>query len=381
MMTATGARRPTGDEALTSIETLLMEILRAPDRNARLSEWLQGNTPLPLNPLIEPYQWILRGIPAGNRRFPAITALAQTAAQLLKAPAPPNMSAEQSGKFASNLLLLCAGLARAEILAAPLSEVIHTGVMKNMTYVIPPMLALRSALIANQADASYESIWLEMLDGKDSGGLPGDPEAGFEGVRLMPHSEAFPDQPALSAIGKALTVMTMRVETMNDRKAQLEYYLTLVSDTYPGYPWDKQFIIAANDFSWPRWAVEGLPSLCVVTDIQADGSVRAYVWHLILKLLHAWREDAWLQMRNPMCDGVVGDVMLKKEALPYLEIVAPRMEEFRRSWPFKNTKSLEPATASQVVPEICANLRSDGREAIAAEFEVAYRRCRALGWR
>jgi hypothetical protein len=111
---------------------------------------------------------------------------------------------------------------------------------------------LTDALIYNQADNRFLDIWNRKLDGDSSGFLPGGVLEGLDGIAEMP-SEADPDRPDMSALGRALGVFARYLGERVDRRKMFDRYLVgLASRTDSGI-WN-EFPAMADRYQWPDWA-------------------------------------------------------------------------------------------------------------------------------
>src|ERR1051325_9239240 len=114
--------------------------------------WLGGEN-VPFRVFAEPYLWLLRGLPQGDR-FEAEQAFAERVRTFLEES--PDQDAEKSPRMVFNLLKLCAGLPCREQLGAALFAVYERQLQQRLldrTYLeIPLSNCLRAALVPNQID-------------------------------------------------------------------------------------------------------------------------------------------------------------------------------------------------------------------------------------
>ena len=108
--------------------------------------------------------------------------------------------------------MLCAELSCPTQLADLLYDMFQRRKLEGDWQGINLRQALESALITNQRDSRLQAVWHEMLTQRRHEFLTGDEYAGFEGIRLMPTSEATRGEPALDAIGAALAAIATRLE-------------------------------------------------------------------------------------------------------------------------------------------------------------------------
>lgn len=331
-----------GEEIETAAVREMRQLLRAwlerDDWEIRqLTEWLCGKG-LPASDIDqEPYVWLLHGLPLADERFHAETELAARAARLLETQIDLHPPDKHRDELLYNLLMLCAGLSCPTQLAEQLYAILQRRRLTGSHQGISLRQALESALITNQRDDRLRDVWQEMIEGRRHEFLSGDEYAGFEGIRLMPTSEATRGEPALDAIGSALTGMIRHLATRRDRRLEFYRLMDRVLRTYPRQTWKSDLVHMAHEHNWPDWAVSCLPSLYIPLTSE-DGWQVALLWDVFLVILSTtdaeYRIDGWLCNNSPMYDGLVAKVLLSEEACRFLKRVVPLAEVHRLNLQF-----------------------------------------------
>lgn len=357
------------DSEVLELRELLCNWLDAPDwQESQLIEWLQGNCLPALDLDEEPYESLLQGLPLADERYRAETELARRAARLLESPRTVDGSRDGRDKLLYNLLMLSAGLSSPTQLAEPLYEMFQRRRLEGEWQGINLRQALESALITNQRDSRLEDVWLEMLKQRRHDFLTGDEYAGFEGIRLMPASDATRGEPALDAIGTALAAMAAHLEKRRDRRVVFHQLINRVLRTYPGRPtWDNDLVYQAHKNDWPGWAVECLPRLFFTqtnSDL-ANADTRAVVWHYILACVPVSHE---YEISSALCSDRIFEVTLSQSAFHFTQSIAPVLEHNRLSMPYASERAMQGSVADSMAQlEVEARSRNDMEAASALQ--------------
>jgi hypothetical protein len=152
---------------------------------------------------------------------------------------------------------------------------------------------------------------------------PRGPEALVAAAAAKPVPDPLLDP--VKRVGYALTDRIAALEGSDDRRVQLREALASVSSVLPGSEELFSLLVNADEFGWPQWAVECLPSLCI-PHLASDGSKRLLVWHYIAECLEA--ED--LSDVRLLCDGVVLDAAVSDHGWRVVDVVTPVFEAARQ---------------------------------------------------
>jgi hypothetical protein len=300
----------------------------------QLEGWLQGNGLPALDDDEEPYVWLLRGLPLADERYSSEIELAARASRLLETQPDTQAPAPDRDELLYNLLMLCAGLSCPTQLADPLHAMFQRRQLTGVHQSINLRQALESALITNQRDDRLSDVWLEMIRQRGHEFLTGDEYAAFEGVRLMPASEATRGEPAMDAIGAALAAMSAHLEERRDRRLEFHRLINLVLRTYPQRPLSySKLVYEAHDNGWPDWAVSCLPKLFIPLATQEEGWREVLLWEVFVAILESagvdFEREEWLCHDSSMYPGLVTRVRLPEDAFHFLSDIAPKVESNR----------------------------------------------------
>lgn len=298
----------------------------------QLAGWLQGKG-LPAVDDEEPYVWLLRGLPLADKRYRAEIELAARAGHLLETEPDALRHDPERNELLYNLLMLCAGLSCPTQLADPLHSMFQRRLLAGSHQGINLRQALESALITNQRDNRLEGVWLGMLRRRGHEFLTGDEYAAFEGVRLMPPSEAGRGEPAIDALGAALAAMSAHLEERRDRREEFHRLINRVLRTYPSRPTRYADLVEmAHAHRWHDWAVSCLPRLCIPLTVEGGQRV-ALLWEVFVVVLESsganFQIQDWLCRDSPMHEGLVAKVRLHEDAFRFLSDIAPKVESHR----------------------------------------------------
>lgn len=322
------------------MEKLVGDWLPREDWRPELLAWLEGARLPPVGHDDEPYLWVLRGLPEGDRRAAAERTLGERVAALLREQPDVRRSGRWPEQALYNLLMLAAGLAFPEILAEPLHAMFERRAVEGAWLGLGLRHSLREALAANQLDARLLSEWQGMLEGRSGSFLPGYPRDGYAGVLKMPESPEKLGSPSVNALGGALARMAAHLKDKQDRREQFRGLVSLIYHRYylvpdryqwaglQGHPFDRDLLLQADQHRWPKWAVDCLPSHCIV--LQDDEPVRMLVSCVYLAAL----PDRY-QIKGKLCGGQVLDVtMLPNTARGVVSMATVADPERRRvPWP------------------------------------------------
>jgi hypothetical protein len=225
----------------------------SPLDESSLRNWLIGDGLPAVSDSVEPYAWILRGLPPGARRYAYESALAARAAALLD-EAPEVTADPERERFVYNLLMLCAGLSSPDELHAPLGRMLQRRTLVGTCLGVPLHDTLLAALIENQIDSRLLPLWFDMLDGRPDAFLAGSAFDGFTGVSLMPASEADRGNPNQYALSEAIVKLARSLDAMPDRDRQMRHLVRRL----PIYPdrkgWCALLMLTSTRQELPNWA-------------------------------------------------------------------------------------------------------------------------------
>ena len=221
-----------------------------------LIDWLQGYDLPATGHDDEPYLWLLRGLPPADERYELQEELANRVGRILEDSPDESRPGTRPDQMLYNLLMLSAGLNCPDSLADPLYKMLLRGKLKGEWLGVQLNYALRVALALNQLDDRLQPQWEVMLQERRHDFLDGDELDGFEGIRLMPPSADRRGEPALDAIGKALRVIAIHLETEDAPTEEFRSLINRIVETYPGRPtWNLDLLHQANKSHWPDWAM------------------------------------------------------------------------------------------------------------------------------
>ncbi len=208
----------------------------------------EGEFP-PVGGEAEPYAYLLRGLPVGNRRPPAVEEFARRAAALLGER--PDLDDGVDERALYNLFRLCLGLACPDRLAEPLFAMLGGNERLGKYGRNDLRAALRAAMIHNQMDQRLWPVWDRMLKG-EAAELPGRVRDGFEGVAHMPESGEQRSRPDLEKLGWALRRMADELDNAPEREAKFADLLGALRSIWLR-SWNEEFRALSMDFCWPLW--------------------------------------------------------------------------------------------------------------------------------
>ena len=306
--------------------------------HAELVRMLEGVGLPPFGHDEEPYAWIVRGLPLSGERNAAVTELSRRVASLLETEPEKRRLGARPDQVLYNLLLLAASLMHPETLEAPLAAMRKRGALKGDWLGGDLRTALLVAMIKNQSDARLRSFWEKMLAGEEDAFFFTDPYLGFEGILLMPEAAGRAGEPALTAIGAALSRMTeyLTAAHFQERKPRFQDLLTLVEDTYPSRSWPARWIRLADEHRWPAWAVDCVPSLVVPIPPLGGPQQRLFIGNQIAEDRIPELLDG---METALCDGHVLEVTVPAAKASELVRDAKRLDRDRLNNPFPSDKA------------------------------------------
>ncbi len=304
----------------------------------QLIDWLQGYDLPAVGHEDEPFLWLLRGLPTGSERYHAECRFAERVAHLLEADIDLRSSGSRPTQVLYNLFMLAAGLGCPDQLGAALQRTLERQrERRDEWFDLDVRDAFRAALIENQLDSRFYSIWDAMLTGEGDDFLPGNAYDGYDGILRMPPSYTARGKPALEAIGRAQYCMSQHLKHEHDRRPEFRRLIARALQTYPGRPtWEIDLLNQADQHRWPGWAVECLPSLYIRSGKTADGPQTAYVWHYICACVP---EEYDYEIHSELCGGLVFDLKVTADTGEFLRSIAPRFEFLRLRNPFPSDRS------------------------------------------
>jgi hypothetical protein len=339
---------------------------------APLCDWLQGYDVPPAGHDLEPFEWILRGIPPGPERHPSEIHLGRAIARLL-APGPHEIPAlDRPEEVTYNALKLAAAIGPQRELGCALRELLHAESLSGEWHGADLRRCLLDALIENQFDRKLEPLWSEMLDRTvpETRFLKGGPYDGFQGVLLLPKSEAEPGEPALDAIGGALKALAISFEGRRNKRQRFRDAVQRVTETHRHWPtWDLDLIVQADASSWPRWALESLPSLFVLLRVPEGEWGRVVAWKYIL---NSRPRSCAYTVQWSLCENRVIEVSAPSATIGILARIAAALEPIRNSHEYPSDHSLLDAmTVEMVIQELEELTRPDGIGELAQGYAHA----------
>ena len=339
----------------------------------RLCAWLQGYDVPPAGHDLEPYEWILRGIPVGSDRHPSEVHLAHAVAKFLTAPRNELPALDRPEEANYNALKLAAALGPQRELSAALRALHDSRLPEGEWHGIDLRRCLLDALIENQFDRKLEPLWSEMVEGEvsESRFLWGSPNDGLQGILLMPSDEAEVSTPVLNAIGSALNALALKCERAPNRRQRFRALIQHVKATHVQRPsWDLDLIMLAYEYKWPLWAVESLPRLYIPLQTLEDGKRGFVAWkYLTYPIPEEWGCDVGAQFRN----GIVREIFIPPHAIPFLDEVAGVLESVRTQY----SDSSERGLVGEVLHEMqvqAVKKHLENQEQLAVAYEQGAKR-------
>jgi hypothetical protein len=324
---------------------------------AKLLDWLMGYELPAIGHTEEPYVWLLRAL--ANSDETHRERMAGRLAAFLDAEAPYQRTEKYDDEFLYNLFYLCSGLQQPAALSQPLYRAAHFFehhqdkrllLSNNNRYNL--IGALRDALIANQTNDQFKSVWQSMVEGQTDHFLQGNPYVGFEGLLFMRGSTAAADTPPSEQIGWALRKMAEHIENDSNRRTIFDRLLSRVHQAWPNYRrWDEDMLSMAINYRWPRWAALRLNSLVVPLDITPEGRGRYLIWEFYKPYLTG-SEASSTSVKDGYLDDLIFDVQLDPEKSTLLNAVYHCVEFARVKCPTENYKAIR-----KVADEALKNLR------------------------
>jgi hypothetical protein len=230
------------------------ELERASAKEQLLQHWLEGYSLPPLDNYTDGHAWLLEAV----KDIPDLgDKIKVPASLLLQLHVQNKLFSTRKNRLLCNLFFLCAGLKKPETFWTPLLRILEGhNVPPGDHRGIPIIMAFRAALVENQADARFKSIWRSML-GDPSGLLQGDlretleflrggPIDGFEGILGLP------SQANEALIGWALARMSYFLDSSPFGRKQFQGLLERVESHFSPKPWNWQEL--AGLCNWKPWA-------------------------------------------------------------------------------------------------------------------------------
>jgi hypothetical protein len=225
----------------------------------RLVDWLEGYG-LPPGVHAVPYIQILDGLVGIEKKLK--NEFVVRVAAFLKTEPDRIRPGDRPDEVLFNLLRLCAGLGRGDLLEAPLRAMLLRERLSGKFDGMDLRFALRDALINNQNGPSLFEVWQKMFRGEPAF-LLGDSRDGMEGVARMPRDLKRPAQPDLEALGWALARFAQYLESTEEREDVFNRQLDKLTTRWGSRLWD-EFPRLADKYGWPVWAAD------IVLDVEAD---------------------------------------------------------------------------------------------------------------
>jgi transcriptional regulator with XRE-family HTH domain len=243
---------------------------------ARLRDWLSGIDLPAVGYEEEPFRWVVRGLPQGNKRATYVQRMAEAVARLL-GEETERLLTTHSDDFLYNLFHLAATLEFPVLLADPLFAMYervrddkqqHEGSISasgeaSRDCLAPDVLvALTAALVRNQRDQRLRSDWMALIHGGRHGVLPGNLYTGWAGMRRLPATNG--SRPDWPAIGEALSVLAGQfggTDKGRDDFRRLVHELTVLYGTDESV--HRQILLGSFASDWPLWAKGLVPKVAV----------------------------------------------------------------------------------------------------------------------
>jgi hypothetical protein len=320
----------------------------------QLARWLQGYDLPALGGGDEPYVSLLYALPVGGDRHPYETRLAERAASLINDEPDVHRPGDMPERLIYNLLSLCSGLHAPDLLADPLYAMHERRALRGQWMGVELCDALLSALVPNQADNRLWGVWRRMLGGRETESLRGNEYDGFEGVLWMPASRQTDGEPDLKALGYALWMMSRRLNEHPHNRLEFSSLLERVQAVYFDHEtWGIDLLRLANEFEWPKWAVDCLPDLPhIVGDVEPDlchagresehDCKRVIMWWPYVELAKAGAAiaDFWYKTEKTFCEGQVSQLILPQKEMEFVTGLAPHLEPKRDKNPYPSQSSV-----------------------------------------
>lgn len=316
-------------ESLAAIAEYALVWTRQNEANLdELTDWLKGYMPVPVGDSDEPYVWLLEAVRA---TFSADdeSAFASRVAEVVDKWVTESREDELFQDTLQALLRLCAGLNCPDELAPCLDKFFRERIAPDPAVWTPSVrAALRAALIENQVDGEYESLWNDMLDSKEAV-LPGNPFDGYEGILMMPGSQGR-GLPDCDRIGRALSKVALYLNDDDDREIEFQARLELCEQAYPLWTTlDQELVEQAHQHRWPRWAVLALRRLSFMAS-RSDQWVSAYLWWELYDLCHP--EEFGFRSIQYLCDGEVVKLEMPLKTYEFIRDNMAKSELIRQEY-------------------------------------------------
>jgi len=316
---------------------------------------LEGHGILGIAQEEEPYTSLLNVLPDGGERFTLESELARRASFLLNQQPDTQSIGDPPERLLYNLLMLCAGLAHPDELAEPLLALWSRRTLHGEWEGLDLRYTLSVALTSNQIDSRLADEWRAMLHGRPTQLLEGNDLDGFEGLLWMPESPARRGEPSMKAIGEALHGMAAPLEDNPERRPQFRALIQRVKETFPDRAtWDFDFVTLADKHHFPGWAVECLPRLFFVRDLEADAQT-VFLWQPLAEYLKEASRVKYLAK-----DRVV-QCSVSEKIPAWLYAMAEKVEERRITFPLYSERALRGAV-SDLLAEIEDRAHAPERE-------------------
>jgi hypothetical protein len=286
-------------------------LARADWRTNDLECWLVDQH-FPLPDTDEPFVWLLRGLPDGNRDSDRALLAKRVAALLWQKP-DLTAKGDTRPRLLYNLFSLCAGLAyHREEIGPPLFKIYERQrdelVLRESYQDILLSNCLRAALSLNQTDRKLRPEWIAMMDGKPNFYLPGNVFDGLQGFTWLPPTESRDSwgEPAILDLGIALFKTARYVSHLPSRRAVFRLQIERIIRTYPGREWGYELLMEADRTGWPDWTAECLPCLWIDRDdsviIWMGIAGRSFAEHFPEDVKARYMSSKFLQIqkRNPL---------------------------------------------------------------------------------
>jgi hypothetical protein len=149
--------------------------------------------------------------------------------------------------------------------------------------------------------------------------------------------EADPPGVPVGRFGAGLLDQIQALEGRNDRRTALRK----VFDQFCASNYHEQIaerlIRLAHVDSWPTWAIECLPSLCITMSPSQDQTGRVLLWRYLAECVPNRDE---VVVNSTLCDGLVLDASVGTVNKRWIEAFAPVFEKSRLGNPFPSVESM-----------------------------------------
>lgn len=333
-------------------------------------DWLKGYELPPVGHEEEPYVWIFHALSGTDKN--TYRQLARYVSKFLEEINwEIGLVNRHPDKIFYNLFCLCSGLHFPNEIGKPLWNVFdfferNKGKRKIFTskkYNLNG--AFRGALISNQYDPKYKTIWKRMLEGESHDLLLGNEYSGFEGILNFNISDEINTQPEINeigwALGKIINYLEKGVSTV-ERKNDFRYLIRRIKETWSNFKnWDKELILQADKWEYPPWAVLSFDTLVIELDMLPNNRQRFYLWNFFVRYI---RDDT-IEDSHLFSSIPVSELILDEDEAEILNFIKNRIENTRL-----NCKDLDPDLITKICDADLAYMIQEWTKRLEFHFEA-----------